>query len=252
VIALSAQQVKEMFVKQLRKRITYANVMSSIAVFLVLGGAAVAAGLAKNSVGSKQLKKNAVTTAKLKNNAVTTAKIRNGAVTGAKLNLASVGKVPSATTADTANHANTANSANKADTANSATNAGNANTVAGFTIRKFFYVSEETTNRTTLLELNGLTLTGACEGGTTALIATTSVSDSLIHAGGTFLNPTAFYVEEDSFDTGDEVNLLEEESDSVQGTLTYTQPNGTVVTATFQAEEGFNGSSCAISGHAIG
>ncbi|HEX5982855.1 MAG TPA: hypothetical protein VFY69_01475 [Solirubrobacterales bacterium] len=60
--------------------------MSSIAVFLVLGGAtAIAAGLAKNSVGPKQLKKNAVTTKKIKNNAVTTSKIRNGAVTASKL-----------------------------------------------------------------------------------------------------------------------------------------------------------------------
>jgi hypothetical protein len=104
--------------KQLSKRLTYANVMSSIAVFLVLGGAtAIAAGqLAKNSVGSKQLKKNAVTTAKLKknavttakikNNAVTTAKIANGAVTGAKVNLSSLGTVPSANTANTANSAN--------------------------------------------------------------------------------------------------------------------------------------------------
>lgn len=104
--------------KQLRKRITYANVMSSIAVFLVLGGAtAIAAGqLAKNSVGSKQLKKNAVTTAKLKknsvttakikNNAVTTTKIANGAVTGAKVNLSSLGTVPSAATANSAASAN--------------------------------------------------------------------------------------------------------------------------------------------------
>ena len=73
--------------KQLRKRLTYANVMSSIAVFLVLGGGAAFAAnqLGKNSVGSKQLKKNAVTAAKIKNNAITTAKIRNGAVTGGKL-----------------------------------------------------------------------------------------------------------------------------------------------------------------------
>jgi hypothetical protein len=97
-------------VKQIRKRLTYANVMSSIAVFLVLGGAtALAAGLAKNSVGSKQLKKNAVTaakikknavtTAKIKNSAVTTAKIKNEAVTGAKVNEATLGTVPSATLA---------------------------------------------------------------------------------------------------------------------------------------------------------
>jgi hypothetical protein len=62
--------------KQIRKRLTYANVMSSIAVFLVLGGAAVAATqLPKDSVGSKQLKKESVGTAKIKANAVNSAKV---------------------------------------------------------------------------------------------------------------------------------------------------------------------------------
>jgi hypothetical protein len=54
--------------KFVRKRLTYANVMSSIAVFLVLaGGTAFAATqvLPKNSVGSKQIKKGAVGPAKL-------------------------------------------------------------------------------------------------------------------------------------------------------------------------------------------
>jgi len=80
-------------VKKIRKRLTYANVMSSIAVFLVLGGASALAAshLGKNSVGSKQLKKNAVTAAKLKKNAVTTAKIKNNAVTGAKVKDGSLG-----------------------------------------------------------------------------------------------------------------------------------------------------------------
>jgi len=222
-----------MFVKQITKRLTYANVMSSIAVFLVLGGAAVAAGLAKNSVGSKQLKKNAVTTAKIKANAVTTAKIKNGAITGAKVNAGSLGTVPNATHADSAN------------------SAGNANTVAGFTIRKFFYASGETAGRTTLVSLNGLTLTGGCAGGEVELIATTSVNDSMIHAGGTFLTATPFYVEDDSFDVGNEENLVAEEGDSTQGTLTYAQSNGTVVTGTFASEEG-GFADCSISGHIIG
>ena len=54
--------------KSVRKHLTYANAMSSIAVFLILGGAtAIAAGgLGKNTVGSKQLKKNAVTAVKVK------------------------------------------------------------------------------------------------------------------------------------------------------------------------------------------
>jgi hypothetical protein len=96
--------------KQLRKRLTYANVMSSIAVFFVLTGATAFAAtqLAKNSVGSKQLKKNAVTTAKVKNNAVTTGKIKNNAVTGAKANEASFEQVPSAKTAETAGVAGSA------------------------------------------------------------------------------------------------------------------------------------------------
>ncbi|MEX2106052.1 MAG: hypothetical protein WD810_04070 [Solirubrobacterales bacterium] len=72
---------------QIRKRLTYANVMSSIAVFLVLGGATAfaAAQLGKNTVGSKQLKKNAVTTAKIKKEAVAAGKIKNGAVTNSKV-----------------------------------------------------------------------------------------------------------------------------------------------------------------------
>jgi len=74
-------------VKQIRNRLTYANVMSSLAVFLILGGAtAIAAGqLGKNSVGKKQLKANSVTTAKIKKNAVTAAKIKKNAVTGVKI-----------------------------------------------------------------------------------------------------------------------------------------------------------------------
>jgi hypothetical protein len=73
-------------VKQIRKRLTYANVVSSIALFLVLGGAtAIAAGLAKNSVGTKQLKSNAVTAAKIKSEAVTNAKLKAGSVTETKI-----------------------------------------------------------------------------------------------------------------------------------------------------------------------
>jgi hypothetical protein len=79
-------------VKQIRARLTYANAMSSIAVFLVLGGAtALAAGgigtndLKAGAVTTAKLQKNAVTTAKIKKNAVTTAKIKKNAVTGAKV-----------------------------------------------------------------------------------------------------------------------------------------------------------------------
>jgi hypothetical protein len=53
---------------QLRKRLTYANVMSSIAVFLVLGGATAfaASQFEKESVGTSALKKEAVNLSKIK------------------------------------------------------------------------------------------------------------------------------------------------------------------------------------------
>jgi hypothetical protein len=52
--------------KILRGRLTYANVMATIAVFLVLGGGAYAASqLPKNSVGAKQLRNGAITPRKL-------------------------------------------------------------------------------------------------------------------------------------------------------------------------------------------
>jgi hypothetical protein len=82
---------------RLARKLTYANVVSSICLFLLLGGGAAyaAAQLGTNSVGPKQLKKNAVTTAKIK----------NGAVTGAKIKASTVGTVPNATSAIIATNA---------------------------------------------------------------------------------------------------------------------------------------------------
>jgi hypothetical protein len=69
-------------VKQIRKRLTYANVMSSIAVFLVLGGAS---AYAAKKIGSNEIKGNSITTGKIKREAVATAKIKNAAVKTNKL-----------------------------------------------------------------------------------------------------------------------------------------------------------------------
>ena len=71
--------------KRFRPRLTYANVIASLALFVALGGSAVAAGLAKNSVGPNQLKKGAVQSNKLAKQAVTSGKIAPKAVTAGKL-----------------------------------------------------------------------------------------------------------------------------------------------------------------------
>lgn len=79
------------------KRLTYANVTSTLALVIALGmGSAYAANqLAPKSVGAKQLRPGAVTANKLRKNAVTAPKIErlavkqgkiaNGAVSGAKI-----------------------------------------------------------------------------------------------------------------------------------------------------------------------
>jgi hypothetical protein len=74
-----------------RQRLSYSNVIATMALFIALGGVAVAAGLPKNSVGPKQLKRGAVTTAKIRKKAVTSAKLATGAVTIGKLGPNSVG-----------------------------------------------------------------------------------------------------------------------------------------------------------------
>jgi hypothetical protein len=66
-------------------KLNYANVIATIALFVALGGAAVAAGLPKNSVGTKQLKRGAVTTSDLRRGAVTAGKIAPKAVVAGKL-----------------------------------------------------------------------------------------------------------------------------------------------------------------------
>ena len=72
--------------KQIRQRLTYANVVSTLALFLVIGGAtAIAAKVPRHSVGPRQLKANAVTTPKIKANAVTTRKIKKNAITTIKI-----------------------------------------------------------------------------------------------------------------------------------------------------------------------
>jgi hypothetical protein len=84
----------------MKPRLSYANVIATLALFVALSGAAWAvARLPRNSVGAKQLRKSAVTTAKIKNEAVTAAKIRKGTIDGSRLNLSNIGTVPSAKSA---------------------------------------------------------------------------------------------------------------------------------------------------------
>jgi hypothetical protein len=93
--------------KALEARLSYANVVATLALFVALGGVSWAAiTLPRDSVGSAQLKRGAVTAKKIHNGAVTGAKLKPGTITGRRikrgtitrreLNLGRLGALPDA------------------------------------------------------------------------------------------------------------------------------------------------------------
>ena len=77
---------------RLRKRLTYANVIATVALFMALGGVSYAATIAaKNSVRSSSIKNGQVKTADLAKNAVNSSKVKDGSLTGADVKDGSLG-----------------------------------------------------------------------------------------------------------------------------------------------------------------
>lgn len=115
------------------RKLTYANVVATLALFLALSGGVV---WAAGKIGSKNLKANAVTAGKIKRNAVTNAKIRGNAVTAAKIKAGAVdftklapgtNLIASATSAPTAANSATAVNVPLSGTAGVTPVAGTAN-----------------------------------------------------------------------------------------------------------------------------
>jgi hypothetical protein len=212
----------------IRTRLTYANVMSTLAVFLVLGGGAAFAAthLGKNTVGAKQLKKNAVTGAKIKNGAINSAKVADGSLTGADVADGSIGG------ADIANSAiNTAKLADGAvNNAKLGDNAVNSAKVQDKSLKggdvadgsiTGTQVSEGTLKNIDAATLNGKTSTqflsssvykneSAVEegtdkgGGTFAISQGCNPGDVLLSGGPANINPTSAMLE--SFSTPGDIN----------------------------------------------
>jgi len=108
--------------KSMRQRIgrpSPALVIAMVALITSLTGSAWAAfgdqafrrnkkpRIAKNSVGTRQLKAKAVRTGKIARNAVNSAKVKNNSLTGADINVNKIGVVPSAISAAHASNADT-------------------------------------------------------------------------------------------------------------------------------------------------
>jgi hypothetical protein len=66
-----------------RRHLSFANITSLCALVFAMGGTSYALSIAKNSVGSAQIKKGAVANSDLRANAVTAAKVKNGSLLAA-------------------------------------------------------------------------------------------------------------------------------------------------------------------------
>ena len=85
----------------IRSRLTYANVMATIAVFIALGGSALAVSIGKDDVDSREIAKEAVRSSELKNDGIKGKDIRTDAITGENVLESTLGPIPRAADADT-------------------------------------------------------------------------------------------------------------------------------------------------------
>ncbi len=130
----------------------------------------------------------------------------------------------------------------------------NASTVNSRSVGKIAFVAVAGTAAAPVLNLNGLVIYAGCGAGPVlGVTATTTVSGSWIHAGGTHGGAGNYYTADDAFNVGDTFEVLQNGvtgSTGLRGTLTYVRPDGEVVTADYMAQETATG--CVFAGSAIG
>jgi hypothetical protein len=213
-----------------------ALVIACIALFVSLGG--VSYGLVTGSVDSREIKNNAVRSADVLNNTLRSKDVRNNTLrtfdirnnevrgfdirnstirgrdvafdtlTGADVSESSLGKVPSATTADSAT---------------SATSAGSAGSVGGIGMRRFNYAAEAGSGPVTVLDIGGLRLDASCGAGG-AIVVT-----------GTLADPNSEVSVSAELQAAPPAGTLV--NDAGAGVIAFAAPNGTVVTVQALAVE---------------
>ena len=227
----------------LRRRPSPALVISIVALFVSLSG--VSYGVATGFIDSREIKNNEVRSIDIRNNEVRTRDIRNNEVRGIDIRNSTIqgrdiglnqvtgedvredtlGKVPSAVSADTAASATTAATA--------------ASLTGGATIGKIAYVGEAGSDFTKVLELGGLTLEARCVAGGPFLEvrANPSVGNGEIWSVfGSFSN------ENRDFDPGDGTVVIDNPVENdVQGFITYVGADGRVVTVHALTRQETNG-----------
>jgi hypothetical protein len=134
-----------------RRHLTFANVVACIALFVALGGSAVAA---KSAIDGSQIRKGSLPADRLKKGSITAAEVKADSLTGAQIHEETLSTVPSAAHAGTADSAKTADSATsaghadesahaeEATHASDSTHANDADTLAGLGPGAFAPTSE--------------------------------------------------------------------------------------------------------------
>jgi hypothetical protein len=190
--------------------------------------------IARNAVRSRHILKRNVTRSKIAKNSIDSGLVATDALTGADVLESSLATVPSAEKAT------------------------NADRVNGRTTAKLLFRAPEGTPASNVLTLDGLTLSAACNLGTQlTLSATTAFSGATVHSGGTWSGSAPaeqdYYVEDDSFNTGESFDPLDDPvtgSTSLEGNLVYLRQDGEVVQVSYLAEEAAG--QCIFAGSATG
>jgi hypothetical protein len=228
--------------KIVRRLPSPAMVVACIALAVALGGTSYAAiKLPRNSVGTRQLQQNAVVASKLsarsvgpqklQNNAVTARAVKDGQLTGAKIVESTLAQVPSAKNADAA---------------------ANAALAGGNTVRRFTTIVAPGGAQVTVLDLNGLTITLGCPGGSVALRGNnTSGEAAQIELQG-FGEAAGPFGDGGSFTQTTNANLNHDENRGT-GSAQYLRANGTGVSVSYGWREDALGAAtaCRVFGEAI-
>lgn len=230
----------------LARRPSPAMVIALIALFVSLSG--VSYGVATGFIDSREIKDNEVRTRDLRNNDVRTRDLRNNevrgidirnstvqgrdiglnTVTGEDVNESTLGKVPSAGTADSAG---------------TATTAGSADSVGGVTLQRIAYSGQVGGAFVEIFDRAGLRIEARCESaGTPALFvqAQTTAPDSELRSAF----PPAFSNSDSDFNPGENTVIYDSPADGV-GRVQYGGGDGHVVTIEAYA---LNQTGCRFSG----
>lgn len=213
--------------KRTPSRLSYANVVSTLCLFLLLGGGAFAATkLARNSVGPRQLKAGAVRTAKIANEAVTGAKIKRGTIDGSRIALPTLGVVPSAQSAANSDHAARADRATSADTASSADD---ARSLGGAAPSTYLGRIAQTATGVNLHVISGGVVVEATPGGPLAITVPAGVGFVVVDGAASFADAAAA-------NTNMELWVALDEPCATQGPGWDSHSYGTLVTTTVRQQ----------------